>query len=627
MLTPELDVLKPINPSITNSDDYEIYTLSNAQVFHASNGRLANLLSAYADTPLRVEGKLDPPDRSQQKYLVRKPYRAVEIKITDVTRFSYGQTEDGEILIWALGEAGWFELRPARAYKEIYRDMVQAVEILYFVTDIYNEPRKRGGGPSAELIFQEYAEDDRFPCNGPAQAAQLFSKYRPFLIMCMLNQAQGIGWSNTPIYRYFKKQFPKDFENARGRMSGKPEEKPEKVAKSDTVPQKPKVLKAKDKVKQIPMNAPKKDENWWEAAAIFEFMQKIVNQGVVHIGHVTLERVAKLLVKRYEIDDIDVAINVIRVHASNLCYMIEHRRRKNIQYFIDEPIYQELSSGYDLSAAEIRRAEQVELRLRKDHSTLEEDIGEESDSGDSVATPLQRRRPNKGKFSALRPKSGKFSGKGKGVKRGKGKGKKPNINMSSDEGSEEAQGEDDIEIDTPTQALSPGKRKHTSTHIDTNPRKRAASQSAEPESPTISSESEITDTHTEPLPLRWRSGNISAKSSSPALLPPVVSTPLPSHAANAPGDSWICTFDGCSQKVYGASTDTGRTLIKEHLQDHATKGQAQIELVMSEEQKLRLPVNNLIKRIREMTEHQQPLFPNLGSAATAVRPAPIERSI
>lgn len=59
MLTPELDVLKPIDPSIAHSeDDYEIFILTDARVFY-SNGRPANLLVAYADTPLRVEGHLE----------------------------------------------------------------------------------------------------------------------------------------------------------------------------------------------------------------------------------------------------------------------------------------------------------------------------------------------------------------------------------------------------------------------------------------------------------------------------------------------------------------------------------------------------------------------------------------
>lgn len=70
-------------------------------------------------------------------------------------RFSYGEMIDGEFAIWAQGLAGWFEIRPASHYASIYADMIQAVQILYFVTDIYSEPRKRGGGPSPQLVFQE----------------------------------------------------------------------------------------------------------------------------------------------------------------------------------------------------------------------------------------------------------------------------------------------------------------------------------------------------------------------------------------------------------------------------------------------------------------------------------------
>jgi hypothetical protein len=86
---------------------------------------------------------------------VKKPYKPVDVVIRNVTRFSYGQMTDGELVIWALGEAGWFEIRSRREYKAIYQEMVEAVELLYFVSDIYNEPRKRGGGPGAQLIFQE----------------------------------------------------------------------------------------------------------------------------------------------------------------------------------------------------------------------------------------------------------------------------------------------------------------------------------------------------------------------------------------------------------------------------------------------------------------------------------------
>lgn len=68
MPTPEGDVLKPVDPSITEPDNWEIFVLSNAQVVYESNGKPASLLSAYSDTPLRVQGQLEPPGRGQSKY-------------------------------------------------------------------------------------------------------------------------------------------------------------------------------------------------------------------------------------------------------------------------------------------------------------------------------------------------------------------------------------------------------------------------------------------------------------------------------------------------------------------------------------------------------------------------------
>jgi hypothetical protein len=96
--------------------------------------------------------------------VLHKSSKPVEIELRSVTRFSYGELTDGEFAIWAEGKAGWFELRPAPHYAQIYEDMMQAVQLLYFVTDIYNEPRKRGGGPSPQLIFQEVSASGRCEC-------------------------------------------------------------------------------------------------------------------------------------------------------------------------------------------------------------------------------------------------------------------------------------------------------------------------------------------------------------------------------------------------------------------------------------------------------------------------------
>lgn len=79
------------------------------------------------------------------------------------------------------------------------------MELLYFVTDIYNEPRKKGSGPSAHLVFQEYAEDERISCDNVHDAERIFHQHHIFLMMCFLNREQGLSWSTTPIYQYLRR--------------------------------------------------------------------------------------------------------------------------------------------------------------------------------------------------------------------------------------------------------------------------------------------------------------------------------------------------------------------------------------------------------------------------------------
>ncbi|KAF2681407.1 hypothetical protein K458DRAFT_444652 [Lentithecium fluviatile CBS 122367] len=673
MLTPELEVLKPIGPSISHADDYEIFALSNAQVVYQSNGKPASLLAAYADTPLRVEGRLESLDRGQLKYLVKKPFKPVDVVIRNVTRFSYGQMTDGELVIWALGEAGWFEIRPSRTYKAIYQDMVQAVELLYFITDIYSQPRKRGGGPNAQLVYLEYVEDERFPCSDPQVAAQIFEKHHEFLVMCFLSRAQGIGWSNTPIYQSFRRQYPQTFETAKARIEGRhvlahketraSKPSPTLAAAPTSTTQKPRAESNKSQLQKLSEH-PKKDDNWWEAAAIYEFIRSAVNKRALKPGHshITIDRVAKLMVRRYEIEEIETARNVLVVHAQNLCYKIDHPRSKSAAFLSDEPIYRELEAGHNLPAAEIRKAEAVQLRPRRDHALHrgQSDVSDSDSSSSSViATPKRRSdgRKKKGRLSVLRPKSAKFSGKGKGVTRGKGK--HPNREDtsvdeeeeeeadSSAEAGDESSTASDIDIDTPTQALSPSRAKRkladaTDDDESNGPRKRAASNSLTPSSPTSTSDSSSStssssssadaaaEADTEaPLPLRARTTNPQAHttktkspaSSKPALVLPIVRSPLPTYAPNGPRDSWICTFDGCSRRIYGASKELGRQIIAEHLEDHAKGRHGVVGILLREEERLRLPVNNLLKKIREMSEAQTPLFP-AGPSSLQPRPQP-----
>ena len=526
---------------------------------------------------------------------------------------------DGSYVIWALGEAGWFEVQPAPHYKAMFQDMLQAVEILYFVTDIYNEPRKRGGGPSASLIYQEYAEDERFACTDTAEAESIFHKHREFLLMCFLKRTHGIGWSNTPLYQTFRRHFPKDFERCKARNKGhftdiqpgkKSTTRTSPVPTITTKPASGKAQTSRGKTTTTKTEeVPKKDDNWWEATVLFEFMQKAVNQRVVRAGRnsITVDRIAQLIIKRYEIEDVQTARHVLLVHAQNLCYMMDHPRRQSIRFFAAEPIYGELAAGHNLSAAEQRRAEGVELKPRKDHGTLRGEDSESSDTSDEeedededdiITTPKRRipGRSKKGTLSVLRPKSGKFSGKGKTLGRG-GKGKtKPPIPVSDSETSSASDDEDAMAIDTPTYALSPGPPKRklepTDDTADEAKRKRADSSPIPSSSPPTSDDTTPEPgTAVPPLPLRYRpNSNQSSSKLTQSVLPAIVSTSLPTYEPNGPRDSWICSFDGCGQKIFGCSKEIGRQLITEHLEDHAKGTEKVVGILWREQGKLKLPV-------------------------------------
>lgn len=320
-------------------------------------------------------------------------------------------------------------------------------------------------------------------------------------------------------------------------------------------------------------------------------MQKAVNQRVVRAGRnsITVDRIAQLIIKRYEIEDVGTARNVLLVHAQNLCYMMDHPRRQNIRFFAAEPIYGELAAGHSLTAAEQRRAEGVELRPRKDHGTLrgeESESSDTSDEDDAILTPVRRvpGRSKKGTLSVLRPTSGKFSGKGKGMKRG-GKGN-PAIPISDSD-----EDPDTTPTDTPTHTLSPGlsKRKLTPTSTPNQPKRHRAHSSPSPPSSTPSTPQP--GTASPPLPLRFLPGtNQPASPSTHPPQPTLVSTPLPTFTPNGPRDSWICRLDGCAQKIYGASKPVGRQLIAEHLEDHARGREKVVGVLWREQERLRLPV-------------------------------------
>jgi hypothetical protein len=63
--------------------------------------------------------------------------------IDDVTHYAYGQTEDRSVELWVAGKAGWYNISPAKGYVPTHSRMVQAVDMLYFLTDRHQHGKKQ----------------------------------------------------------------------------------------------------------------------------------------------------------------------------------------------------------------------------------------------------------------------------------------------------------------------------------------------------------------------------------------------------------------------------------------------------------------------------------------------------
>ncbi|EEQ32302.1 conserved hypothetical protein [Microsporum canis CBS 113480] len=150
-------VLASRDPALTDENDWEEFTLNEVKVYIPGKTRYANILSASEDNPLTVTGQLEEVDEGQESLVLDGDYLRKRVIIQNVTHYAYGQDGDGGVGIWAASDAGWFSISPAKGYKPMFNEVVEAVDLLYFLVD-QNQPKKRKGKkwkPTWEFLLDE----------------------------------------------------------------------------------------------------------------------------------------------------------------------------------------------------------------------------------------------------------------------------------------------------------------------------------------------------------------------------------------------------------------------------------------------------------------------------------------
>ncbi|KAL2838722.1 hypothetical protein BJY01DRAFT_219823 [Aspergillus pseudoustus] len=563
MTSREDSVLAARDPSLADENDWEEFSLSEVRILVPGKSRYANLLTATPENPVQVTGCLEEVEEEQEKLVLDPDYLTNRIVIDNVSHFAYGQHNDGEVGIWVAGRAGWFSISPARGYRPMFNEVVEAIDLLYFLTDRHKPKRRkrRNWKPSLEYLCDEYVLHTHGICEDGDDSAEVFYKHHNFLLSRMIKGEEEVNWAETSIFAHLCEKFPEDYEELRAQKESKEAETEEEDDVDEDEEE------AKDEDEEMDTRAPTPDANTVskaQAESIYQVILDLKEAGHLAKRQLNLELVTSTLMARFEIDSTDYAQNLISSTASAILESMNEAKTNNFDWS-KKVIYRELKNASKKSKLE--NVAFTPLRPR----VIEDDVS--SDEESDREQPRER-RPRHRK-SVLRPKS-QIATKRTGKRT---RSAAADYDMSDDDNLDAMD-----EFETPSKV-----RGHDLVRdpLSTRAKRRTRSILSDSGSTPIIERTPLQET------LQSRNTSVSAAEH----LPDTGS----SLDSNLPADTWVCQVLGCGKTIPKCTSKRGKEMIQDHSLAHADDTKAKVDLVIAE-QKLNygLRVDNLLSRIRDM---------------------------
>lgn len=313
-----------------------------------------------------------------------------------------------------------------------------------------------------------------------------------------------------------------------------------------------------------------------QADTIFNIITELKDAGALSKRQLNVNLVATTLHGRYDMDTEDYARALITARAEMLIEMMDQQKTSSFDWS-RKAIYRELKS-----AAENNERRDVAITPLRPRASLEDDGSDhDSDHGDEDHPRVRRRRVRK---SVLRPKLSSVSAKQAGKQAGK-QAARSSMTTQELEMSEDSEANEDL--DTPSKS-----RGH---ELVREPPPSASIINGRARS--ILSGSDLTTViRKTPLQETLQSGNISNNNPvAPAL------ERTTNNTENLPGDTWVCSVQGCGKVVHKASSKRSKELIHDHTLMHADDTQTRLDLVFAEKRlNVNVGVEHLVNRIREI---------------------------
>ena len=295
----------------------------------------------------------------------------IPLKLENVTHFSYGQYDDGEVDIWAAGSAGWFRIKPASSYDRTFQHMVKGVDVFYFIADAYSEQPRL----SPEQLFTMYARKQKISEKSAKDTIYMQGR---FLASQMIKGAEGIKWSHTAIYQHLRKIIPDQFEAME---------------------------------KGIASYGLQKDDIKTKVDSIWDVIQKTANKQQLNPRSMTLETFAEAIYDTFTFDDKIQATDYLIFLAAELVSKIQHKHLSN-RMWTESTFYSELLEA-DISRLTKAKMTQLTVQRRPNATLVSTRRSDDSESNSSSDEEIVNTRSSRHIKGGLRPK---VSSKGTGKK-------------------------------------------------------------------------------------------------------------------------------------------------------------------------------------------------------------------
>ncbi|KAJ5747480.1 uncharacterized protein N7511_009176 [Penicillium nucicola] len=576
MTSREEAVLLPIDPSITDENDWWEFSLTDVKVMKPGKMLYANLLDATEQNPVQVIGVLEQVPKNQT-HLVHKdnelPKRMI---VDDVTHYAYGQTEDKSIQLWVAGKAGWYDISlPARGYVPTYNRMVQAIDMLYFLVDKHQQGKKQIN-PSFRSLCEQYVYHSHGGCEDRQQSAEVFSTHGPFLLRCMIQGDGDLDWQTTNVFVHLRRQFHDEYKQLMEELF------PSSDNEEDTSMDEPEVSTPRHYPAAISKS---------QADAVYRLLKVLREEGHLAKRRLHLDLLTESLASRFDLSH-DDAEKIIAIRASAVLEMMDEEDTPGFKWS-RYVIHRELTNAATKSAP-------LPQKLLIPLNSVEESSDDEGYG-----------RTQK---SVLRPKINSFSNKVTG---------KRNRNASTNQEPIEFNDEDDEdEMDEDT-VETPSKTRGHELIRDPFSASRPRTRSFLSASSSVGSSSLMKSLFKDNIPKSsTATSTLTARSTpnSESISHPIP-TPAPSQLLDASGDeseldTWVCRMPGCEKAITNSNREERKKIIGDHAGDHEWEMQMKVELMETEKRMhSAFPVSNLMQYVVDQhVEQMRTAFPELYSA-------------